>query len=231
MEKKISLLIWIPMVIIALSLAGFYRSYLSHFPKFSNFGGLIHIHFLAFSGWFVLMLVQPILIRKKKFEKHKTLGKLSYFLIPILIITIALLRLKKLPAEVADSLPDASMNAFITFVDILSLAGFYLIAVINSKNLRWHVAFMLATSLVILNPGLARLLNLIKPDLGMSVILIPFLFTSIVFLYEKFRYKRPILKSPYFLIFILWLLEITLLLIIPGTLFWQKLILELSKIS
>lgn len=231
MEKKISLLIWIPMVIIALSLAGFYRSYLSHFPKFSNFGGLIHIHFLAFSGWFVLMLVQPILIRKKKFEKHKTLGKLSYFLIPILIITIALLRLKKLPAEVADSLPDASMNAFITFVDIVSLAGFYLIAVINSKNLRWHVAFMLATSLVILNPGLARLLNLIKPDLGMSVILIPFLFTSIVFLYEKFRYKRPILKSPYFLIFILWLLEITLLLIIPGTLFWQKLILELSKIS
>ena len=72
MEKKISLLIWIPMVIIALSLAGFYRSYLSHFPKFSNFDGLIHIHFLAFSGWFALMLVQPILIRKKQFEKHKT---------------------------------------------------------------------------------------------------------------------------------------------------------------
>ncbi|MBN9313282.1 MAG: hypothetical protein BGO40_01730 [Chryseobacterium sp. 39-10] len=231
MEKKISLLIWIPMVIIALSLAGFYRSYLSHFPKFSNFGGLIHIHFLAFSGWFALMLVQPILIRKKQFEKHKTLGKLSYLLIPVLILTIALLRLKKLPAEVADSLPDASMNAFITFLDMLSLAGFYAIAVINSKNLRWHVAFILATSLVILNPGLARLLNLIKPGLGMSVILIPFIFTSIVFLYEKFRYKRSILKSPYFMIFILWLLEIILLLIIPGTLFWQKLILELSKIS
>ena len=121
------------------------------------------------------------------------------------------------------------MNAFITFVDILSLAGFYLIAVINSKNLRWHVAFMLATSLVILNPGLARLLNLIKPGLGMSVVFIMFLFTAIVFLYEKFKYKKPILKSPYFAIFMLWLLEIILLVTIPGTSFWQSLILALSK--
>lgn len=231
MERKTSLLIYIPIFIVGLSLAGFYQSYLSHFPMFLDFKELIHIHFFAFCCWFALILIQPILIRKKQYELHKKLGRLSYFLIPILVITIVFLRLGKLSEEVADSLQSASMNAFITFADILSLSGFYLIAVINSKNIRWHVAFILATSLVILNPGLARLLNIIKPDLGMSVIFVPFIFTMVIFLYEKFKCKRPILKSPYFAIFMLWLLEIILLFTVPGTSIWQNLFLNISKMS
>ncbi len=231
MERRILLINIFSVFVVVLSLAGFYSSYISHFPKFSDFKGLIHIHFFSFCCWFALIVIQPILIRKKQYELHKKLGRLSYFLIPILVITIVLLRLGKLSEEVADSLEIASMNAFITFVDILSLSGFYLIAVINSKNIRWHVAFILATSLVILNPGLARLLNIIKPDLGMSVIFVPFLFTMVIFLYEKFKYKKPILKSPYFVIFMLWLLEIILLFTIPGTSIWQNLVLNISKMT
>lgn len=231
MERKILFINIFSLLFIVLSLVGFYSSYISHFPKFSDFKGLINIHFFSFCCWFTLIVIQPILIRKKQYELHKKLGRLSYFLIPILVITIVLLRLGKLSEEVADSLESASMNAFITFADILSMNGFYLIAVINSKNIHRHVAFILATSLVILNPGLARLLNIIKPGLGMSVILVPFIFTLVIFLYEKFKCKRPILKSPYFAIFMLWLLEIILLFTIPGTSIWQNLVLSISKMT
>lgn len=114
MQRKTSLLIYISIFIIGLSLAGFYQSYLSHFPMFLDFKGLIHIHFSAFCCWFALIVIQPILIRKKQYELHKKLGRLSYFLIPILVITIVFIRLGKLSEEAADSLKSASMNAFIT---------------------------------------------------------------------------------------------------------------------
>jgi hypothetical protein len=226
MERKINLQLIIFWTIILTSLAGFFRSYISHFPNFSDFKWFIHIHFAAFCCWFALIIIQPVLIRKKKFELHKKLGKFSYFLIPLLAITIILLRLGKLPQEIRESLPDASMNAFVTLVDVLSLCGYYLIAVFNSKNIRWHVAFILATTLVAFNPGLARLLNIIFPGSGLLVIVVPFIFTITVFTIEKIKYKHPILKSPYFTFFLLWLLEILLLFIIPRTALWQNFIVD-----
>ena len=227
MEKKINLQLVFFWSVIVLSLAGFFRSYIGHFPHFGEFKWLIHLHFAAFLCWFALIGIQPVLIRKKKFELHKKLGKFSYFLIPVLALTIILLRAGKLEEEVKESLPDAAMNAFITLVDVVSLCGFYLIAVLNSKNIRWHVAFILATTLVAFNPGFSRLLHLISPGSGMLVILVPFIFSVSVFLYEKFKLKRPILKNPYFTFFLLWLLEIVLVFTVPGTKWWQNLVLSL----
>lgn len=229
MERKLTWILIISMVVIILSLVGFFPSYIGHFPQYGDFKWTIHIHFIAFCCWFLLIVIQPILIRKKKFELHKKLGRLSYVLMPILLITIILLRFGKLEEEVKESVEMASFNTFLTFVDIVSLSGYYLIAVLNSKNLRWHVAFILATTLVSFNPGLSRLLNFISPGLGMLVIFVPFIFSIGIFLYEKLKLKRPILKSPYFIFFLLWLFEIILVFTVPVTEFWQNFVLSLTN--
>ncbi len=229
MERKLTWILIISIAVIILSLAGFFPSYIGHFPQYSNFKWAIHIHFIAFCCWFALIVIQPILIRKREFELHKKLGRFSYVLLPILVITILLLRLGKLEEELKESIEMASFNTFLTFADIISLSGYYLIAVLNSKNLRWHVAFILATTLVAFNPGLARLLNWIAPGMGMLVILVPFIFTISIFTYEKLKLKRPILKSPYFTFFLLWLFEIILVFIIPSTDFWQNFVLSLAN--
>lgn len=230
MEKKIKILLAISVLVIVLSLAGFYNSYLSHFPYAGDFKWIIHVHFFAFTCWFVLIIVQPILIRRRRYELHKKIGRFCHFLIPLLVITIIALRAERLEEEVKVSLPNASMNAFVTFVDVLSLCCYYLIAVLNSKNLRWHVAFIMATTLVVFNPGLARLLNiLVEPGAGMLTVLVPFIFTVTVFLVEKFKLKRPILKSPYFTFFLLWTFEVLMLFIIPQTKLWQNLIFSISN--
>lgn len=229
MERKLTWILIISLIVIFFSLAGFFPSYIGYFPDYGNFKWTIHIHFATFCCWFLLIVIQPILIRKKKFELHKKLGKLSYILMPVLVITILLLRFGKLDEELKDSVELASFNTFLTFADIISLFGYYLIAVLNSKNLRWHVAFILATTLVAFNPGLARLLNWIAPGMGMLVIFVPFIFTISVFMYEKLKLKRPILKSPYFTFFLLWLFEIILVFTIPRTGFWQNFVLSLAK--
>ena len=71
MEKKYVAVIFLFVLITVISLMGFFNSYISFFPKFQAFDYVIHIHFLAFVCWFVLIILQPILIRSKKYNLHQ----------------------------------------------------------------------------------------------------------------------------------------------------------------
>lgn len=223
MEKKYKFLIAFFSLVTIVSLAGFYGSYWNKFPRLGEFQNLIHIHFLAFTCWLFLIVIQPVLIMKKKFKLHRQLGRFSYLLAPILVLTIILLSKEKFIREFSESESSAAMTAFIAFVDISSLSTFYLIAMFKKSNVRWHVAFIIAATLIVLNPGLSRLLNQITMGLGMlTAVLIPFLVPGIVLIIEKIKYKRAILKSPYFLIIIIWTIEILLFITIPQTDFWKN---------
>ncbi|TDX86232.1 hypothetical protein [Epilithonimonas xixisoli] len=223
MEKKYKFLIAFFSLVTIISLAGFYSSYWSKFPRLGEFKNLIHIHFLAFTCWLILIIIQPILIMRKKFMLHRQLGRLSYFLAPILVLTIILLTKEKFIREFDEFPSDAAISAFIAFVDISSFSTFYLIAMFKKSNVRWHVAFIIAATLIVLNPGLSRILNQISPGLGLlTAVLIPFLVPGIVLIIEKIKYKRGILKSPYFLIIIIWTIEILLFITIPPTDFWKN---------
>ncbi|MEG0916541.1 MAG: hypothetical protein RSF68_05975 [Myroides sp.] len=223
MEKKYKFLIAFFSLVTIVSLAGFYGSYWSKFPRFGEFQNLIHIHFLAFTCLLFLIVIQPVLIMKKKFKLHRQLGRFSYLLAPILVLTIILLSKEKFIREFSESESSAAMTAFIAFVDISSFSTFYLIAMFKKSNVRWHVPFIIAATLIVLNPGLSRLLNQITMGLGMlTAVLIPFLIPGIVLIIEKIKYKRAILKSPYFLIIIIWTIEILLFTTIPQTDFWKS---------
>ncbi|MBX3244436.1 MAG: hypothetical protein KF685_08275, partial [Acidobacteria bacterium] len=221
MEGRYRILIVFFAVIALVCLAGFYRTYFSYFPDVARFPALIHIHFVAFLGWFVLVVLQPILIYKEQYVLHRKLGKLSYFLAPILILTILLLTREKMMREVADPEANASITAFIGLMDAVSFSVCYLIAMIKRSDTRWHVAFIIGATLIALNPGLARLFDQITVGLGLlAAVLTPFIVSISIFIFEKISYKRPITQSPYFVFFLLWTLEIVLFITVPQTELW-----------
>lgn len=231
MEKRNKILIILFALIIVISLSGFYKSYLSYFPDFSKFQTIIHLHFLAFLGWFALIILQPILIMQKKINLHHKLGKFSYFLAPILVITILLLTREKILREIIVSKEDASLTAFIGLMDAISFSVFYLIAMINKRNLRWHVAFIIGATLIVLNPGMARLLNQFQYGLGLvAAVFTPFLVSITILIFEKIKFKREIVKSPYLLFLLMWIFEIVLFITIPQTTFWQISFAYITKI-
>lgn len=212
-------------LIAVISLSGFYESYFQFLPQFRRFPTIIHIHFAAFFCWFAMIIIQPVLIRQKNYILHRRVGQLSYLLAPILVLTIIVLVRDKVQREWAVSLENAAMTAFIGLLDILSFSAYYIIAMIKRNNTRWHVAFIIAASLVVLNPGMARLLNQIKPGLGLlGAVLIPFLVSATIIWYEKVKQQRPVLASPYTLFFLCWTLEIVLLITIPPTALWEKMV-------
>ncbi len=230
MDRNIKLIFSFFMLIILISLAGFYTSYISHLPNFSHFPLLIHLHFIGFVGWFVLLIIQPILIAKGKRRLHRSLGKTAYVLIPLLIISILLLVLQQTEREFEYSIQKALMTSFIGFIDALSLGVYFTIAMMNSRNQRWHVAFIIACSLVILNPGMSRLLNQIHPGSGLlAASLLPILVSFSILIFEKINYQKPILKSPYLLFLGCWIAEILLLMIIPRTDFWKNFVLAILQ--
>lgn len=223
MERKTSVLILFFVFTVLVSLAGFFNSYIRYLPETGRFPFVIHIHFAAFFCWFVLLIVQPILIYKKNYGLHRNIGKLTYFIAPVLVTTILILVSSQTKREIRVSEEKAAVTALIGFLDAISFSVYYIIAMVNKRNIRWHVAFIIAATLVILNPGMSRLLNHLKPGLGLpAAVLIPFIVSISILLVEKVKYKRAILKSPYFLFFCCWTLEIVLLMTVPGTEFWKN---------
>jgi hypothetical protein len=215
-----------------ITLAGFFNSYIKFLPDTDKFPLIIHIHFAAFFCWLTMIVIQPILIRKGKYELHRKIGKLSYWIAPVLVITILMLVYRQTKREMGIAENNAAVTAFIGLLDAISFSVYYSIAMINQRNVRWHVAFLIAATLIILNPGMSRVFNQIKLGLGLLMaVVLPFVVSIIIILFEKIKYKRLVLKSPYFFFFCCWTLEIVLFMTIPSTELWRNLIISLVKPS
>src|SRR6218665_786669 len=229
MEKNYSTLVLIFISIALISLVGFYTSYLSTFPNYGQFSSLIHIHFVSFLFWLFLTIIQPILIKTRNVSLHRKLGKVSYVVAPIMVITMCFLVVGQTKHLLDKSIADATMTSIVGSLDIVSFSIYFIVAMINRKNVRWHVAFILSATLIVLNPGMSRLLNQIQPGLGLlGAVLMPFIVPLIIIIYEKVKLGKPIFKSPYSLFFACWAIEILILVTVPTTDFWQSLILNLK---
>ncbi|WP_447637058.1 hypothetical protein [Flavobacterium microcysteis] len=230
MEKQNKILLWFFIAVVILSLAGFFNTYIRFFPNLDKFPFIIHIHFLAFVSWFALIVIQPILIRQKNTQLHRKIGKISYFIAPILVITILMLVKNQAQRELPISENDAAIKTFMGLLDAVSFSVYYIIAMINRRNLRWHVAFLMAATLVVFNPGMSRLLNQMQFGLGLwAAVVLPFIVSIGIIVFEKIKLKKPILKSPYFLFFCCWTIEIALFITIPNTEFWRNFVVSTMK--
>ena len=67
---------------------GFYESYTSEFPNFKDKTPTIHIHGIFLMMWMVLLIVQPLLINTGRTQLHRTIGKVSWVLGPLIIVSM-----------------------------------------------------------------------------------------------------------------------------------------------
>ena len=230
MEKKYKILLLFFLAVVVISLAGFFNAYIKHLLETGKFPVLVHIHFTAFLSWFAILIAQPILIKRKNYGLHRKIGRLSYLLAPVLVMTILWLVKNQTIRKIEASESDAAVTLLIGLLDAVTFFVYYIIAMINKRNLRWHVAFLIAASLIILNPGMSRLLNQIQPGSGLlAAVFSPFVVAALIILYEKIKLKRSVLKSPYFLFFCCWTAEMVLFMTLPETEVWRNFATNLMK--
>ena len=88
--------------LLMLSIVAFWQSYYIVF-----FTSEVYVHFHAFTAilWFALLIVQPYLIKKRKVNLHRMLGKISYPVAGLVVISILLLahnRISTAPESIID---------------------------------------------------------------------------------------------------------------------------------
>ena len=150
MERKYRNLGYILMLLFPLIFAGFYHTYFKNFPNADHITYVEHLHATIAIVWVLLLIIQPVLIRNKNYRLHKKLGKFSYFVFSLLILSFIPQVIKVIKTEPLE-------NLFFPLADACLLLTFYLLAIYYRRNIAKHMRYMIAGALVLLGPTIGRM--------------------------------------------------------------------------
>lgn len=188
------------LVLFAFVLGGFYKTYFGLIPKFDkSTTWVVHVHAALLTTWVILLIVQPLLIRYKKTKLHKLIGKFTYVLAPLIVLTMIGMMLKQLSEVIGKlTLPTIMAAVKLPLCDCILFITFYTMAVIKRKNFQQHGAFMIATGLLFINASLTRALNFWAhmPFTIAEITVVIFILLCVISLLLYFRQKMQSAK-PY----------------------------------
>ena len=146
-------------LILAFITWGFYKTYIVFFPSFTGFNYLQHFHGAMMMTWMAFLIVQPLLIRSGKTNIHRMIGKLSYIIAPLLMVSIFLVA-RMVYLRVEPTVPAVEKIGLIalSIPDLVAFGVLYALAIFNRQNSYLHMRYMIGTSLLMIAPGLGRAL-------------------------------------------------------------------------
>lgn len=109
--------------------------------------------------WLSFLIAQPLLIRAGKNHIHRIIGKVSYIIAPLLLISIFLAS-RMVYYRSSEALPQQEAIGLIalSIPGLVAFAIMYLLAIINKRETDKHMRYMIGTSLLLIGPGLGRAL-------------------------------------------------------------------------
>lgn len=151
MEKSYRYLGYFFLLVIPLIYLGFHKNYLGKFPDFEKgYDPLIHVHAFLASLWILILIVQPFLVVKKKLRWHRAVGKFSYVVFPLLILSFIPGIIKMVKAE-------EYIFIFFPVADCLALIVLYSLAMYYRKKPQKHMRYIIGSALPLLGPTIGRI--------------------------------------------------------------------------
>ena len=162
MERHYRNLGYFLLILVAFVAAGFYKPYFALIPNFDpGITPLVQVHALLLMGLVALLVAQPLLIRYKQRNLHKSLGKLTYVLMPLLVASCVGVISKEYDEALAQtsSIEHALRSIFSDVAQLVLLVIFYVLAIVNRRNVPAHMRYMIAIALIVAPAGIARVLG------------------------------------------------------------------------
>lgn len=161
MERAYRNVGYVLVFLLPIFIAGFWIPYFSEIFHFdASITAAVHIHALLLFGFLVLLIVQPLAIRYDAFSLHRRLGKLTNFLMPlVLVFSVAMLWKEYHEHLGAGATAAAAREAeFLSTVQLVLFGTLYgvAIAAIRHRDVATHMRCMICIALVVLPAGLAR---------------------------------------------------------------------------
>ncbi|HRQ49199.1 MAG TPA: hypothetical protein PLR74_01595 [Agriterribacter sp.] len=209
------------MLAMAVIVTGFFKSF---FSKMAETDLVHHFHGITCSGWIFLLIIQPFLYSRDKMGAHRKLGKISFILAPLLVISG--LMMMHLMLSRKDGLN--SLTYIISFLDVIILAHFiffYISAIKHRHNTQLHARYMAGTVLALLPTGVARIVMLIpalnKGILWLDITYILLELTSIALIIDDKRKGK--IYPPYVIALLFFIVQHIGLHFVGDWPLWQKL--------
>ncbi|MEQ9414580.1 MAG: hypothetical protein RIF39_12155 [Cyclobacteriaceae bacterium] len=195
----------------------------SYFQRLDKTDAGHHLHGIAAMIWIIMMIAQPLLYRKKLMIWHKRIGKLSFVLVPVFIISGLNMVYAMLIAK--DNYPPQLpyQLAFIDFFSLIMFLAFYVLAIFYRKNVQLHARYMVCTVLGILIPAITRFLfyfpfiDSFNKSLNVSYLIVEVILLMLLFDDKRSGKTRP----PYVLAMVLFGIQHLLMNFAKGWEWWR----------
>ena len=148
------------------AIVGFWNSYFTKIFDQENYR--MHTHGMALILWLVMLIIQPYLIRTKKVKLHRMLGKFSYLLVPILVLTT----LDLLKYSISKTGQLGNIGCFFVALVINALIAyliFYGLAIYHKRKANIHARYMICTAFPMFTPITDRIIGNYFPSLAAYV--------------------------------------------------------------
>lgn len=143
---------FIMILLIPLTFFAFYESYFEFLPRFPNqVSKIVHIHTASALIWLLILILQPVFIGAGKVRIHRIIGKSSYYVFPLFVITSCILTVRMFESK-------AGFFAIIPAGETFILSICYGLAIYYKRQTALHMRYMLGTAIVLLGPIFARIL-------------------------------------------------------------------------
>lgn len=104
------------------------------------------LHIVTSMAWLLLLLGQLVLVRRRRFDRHRAIGQGIAIVGPVLIASVTLLTVHSAARAIADGEPDALVVQNMTFT--LELALLVVLAFVLRRNRAVHGALLMSTALM-----------------------------------------------------------------------------------
>jgi hypothetical protein len=175
-------------IFFGLALWAFWTSYYGKLHQ--DMAWSMRFHGMAMTAWCLMLIGQSLLIRMKQNKIHKRIGKLSYLIVPFILISGAhLAQITVRSNEIGSALYYYWIA--LMFNSLIAFAILYALAMWFRKNPLTHARYMVCTIFPLFTPITDRLIYKYFPELislvpsleGMSLVqIIGFLFADILLL-------------------------------------------------
>jgi hypothetical protein len=155
MERYYRNIHWLFVLILITVPFGFRKYFYSFFLNSRDV--FIHFHAILMIVWCVILIAQPLLIRKNNFKTHRFIGKLSFVLVPLIILSMFLMiRLSYFNGLKYLTQKQNLENLLLPFSQLFIFTLYYTLAMINKNNTAIHVRFIIISSLTLFGPTIGR---------------------------------------------------------------------------
>ena len=143
------------------ALVAFWPTYLSQ--AFSASSVYTHLHAFTATVWMLMLVAQPLTIRTRRLACHRLLGRVSYVLAPLVLLSIVLLAHSRLQGLNAEAY---AIQTYVLYLQVSLAVLFglsYALAIYTRRTVALHARFMVCTALTLIDPVVIRLMFWIDP--------------------------------------------------------------------